>query len=477
MASCRRAAILLAVVWVTGRQARSAVDCVDYASYIRRVGSIATAGAAHDVTASGHHAFASDLHVIDLAQPTEPRLVTRLPVGTPSVITGDADHVYVGGVPTLQTVNIANPEAPFVEGWLHVEAATVHDVAVAGNRVLLAGGAAGLLVCDVSDQALPKVMAIIPTPDLALGVAIEGSLAYVAANAAGLLVIDLDAGAIVTTIDTPGVATAVAVRAGFAYLVDGDAVQVIDLAQGTITDSTLLWTTGGTVALGDHHAFVCDVTIGVEVFDISVPGQATRVGTVGAANDAHGLALGGSLLLVASADPGSLEVFDASRPESPAPIAALATPGSAENVAVAGGFAFVAAGSAGLQVVDVHDPRQPVLAGGFDAPGWHGVVDVELVDHYALVLNEGTGMDVLDVSDPTAPQWVSYVGSPMCGEYCTTLTLAEDRAFVTFYSEADNCLQGGLQVIDVRDPGHPRESGIVTWYVPLGYSRTSMRSR
>ena len=71
---------------------------------------------------------------------------------------------------------------------------------------------------------------------------------------------------------------------------------------------------------------------------------------------------------VADGDAG-LQVIDVSNPANPVRVGGYDTSGYAYGVAVSGNIAYVADDDAGLQVIDVSNPASPVRVGGYDTSG------------------------------------------------------------------------------------------------------------
>jgi len=99
----------------------------------------------------------------------------------------------------------------------------------------VACGAAGLVVVDLADAADPRIVARVDTPGIATGVAIGGGVgtthAYVADGSLGLVVVDVTdprAPHVIGGVDTPGVAVAVALNWAFAFVADSaDGLRIV----------------------------------------------------------------------------------------------------------------------------------------------------------------------------------------------------------------------------------------------------------
>ncbi|GEP42064.1 carboxypeptidase regulatory-like domain-containing protein [Brevifollis gellanilyticus] len=118
-------------------------------------------------------------------------------------------------------------------------------------------------------------------------------------------------------------------------------------------------------------------------------------------------------------------------------------PGFANAVAVQGSYAYVAAGASGLQVVDVSDPRNPVIVGSLDTPG--NANDVRVSGNLAYVADGTAGLRVISIAKPTAPVSIGSVDTP--GE-AWDLVLVGTRVYLADGSE-------GLKVIDASVPSVP----------------------
>lgn len=171
-----------------------------------------------------------------------------------------------------------------------------------------------------------------------------------------------------------------------------------------------------------------------EVTILDTPGEATGVGKrlnrVYVGDGSAGLRV--------------VNVFD---PHNPVLMGVVDTPGSAGELAVSGDWVFLADGPAGLQVVNVLDPAAPVLAATLPIPG--GAWDVALVGSLLHVASEWAGLTVVDVSNPSSPAILATLALPSAA-----------RAVAARGKEVYlGCGGGGLAVVDVTDPAAPALRG------------------
>ncbi len=146
------------------------------------------------------------------------------------------------------------------------------------------------------------------------------------------------------------------------------------------------------------------------------------------------------------------------------PVAAYTNASSFRDIEVVGQRAYVADGSEGLVIFDVSDPRQPVVLGTFDTPGY--ALGVAVVGNLVYVADYRSGLRIIDVSNPAAP---IAVGSQVISGESYAVVVEGGRAYL-----AD--LANGLRVIDIAAPASPSLIGsyILPGCVPA--SRTDARS-
>jgi len=241
------------------------------------------------------------------------------------------------------------------------------------------------------------------------------------------------------------------------------------------------------VALSGHHAFTADLH-GLTAYDITDPAHPAKVGDVLLPGPGKGIAVAGSLALVADwksglqiidiSDPAhpqlagtyhirglamdvvasghaayvvnstGLRIIDVSDPSNPSLLGTFNTSGSAYGIAVAGTLAYVADYAAGLQIIDVSNPASPRLLGTCDTPG--SAWGVAVWGNTAYVTDYTKGLALIDVTDPASPQLIrSYATS----NFAFGVAASGGRAYVAVDGR-------GLEIVDVSDPANPVSEAI-----------------
>ena len=98
----------------------------------------------------------------------------------------------------------------------------------------------------------------------------------------------------------------------------------------------------------------------------------------------------------------------------------------------------------GLLIIDVSNPANPVLRGGYNTPGY--AVDVAIAGSVAYVADGSTGtLQIIDVSNPAAPLLRSQVSG-----FFNAYAVAVDGGGMAYVAEG-----GNLRLVDVSDPANP----------------------
>jgi hypothetical protein len=241
------------------------------------VGNLAVPGSAWRVVADGHLAAVlagDDVHVLRTGD--SPALAGRISFpSSPRSLAIQGLVVYVVTGSGLQIIDVSAPETP-------VQVATLllpgdpRDVAVAGTRIAVAMGDAGVAIIDASDPGQLQIEAIVDTPASATGVAIEDvlydELVYVADGPGGLVVLSGFEGWKMVGSLSLGAVSRVVVRDHHAYVTRLGRrlalVHAIHPDRPLLLDQAVFFGEVTGVALGEAHAYV------------AVPGSLQIVSTI-----------------------------------------------------------------------------------------------------------------------------------------------------------------------------------------------------
>ncbi len=288
----------------------------------------------------------------------------------------------------------------------------VQAVTAVGTKAYLRaylGSGSTFVVLDVSNPAAPSALGSTVVPSAISKIAVSGSVAYVAAGAAGLRILDVsDPAHPVEVGHVDGLAYDVAVSGTHAYLAGAPpgggagGLSIYDVTNPASPVQVGSWTGGSTsmrVVVAGEFAYVASwstyegfVTI-VRVSDPTDPIAVANFSTASGRNtpQPNDLALAGNLLFVCE---NGMSIVDVSNPASPIILGGFDAAGA---VAASGPFVFVTTSNQ-LGVLDIADPRNPVLTSSQPLTAGVAPAAVALAGPLVLVADREGGLYLFDDS-------------------------------------------------------------------------------
>jgi hypothetical protein len=426
------------------------------------------------------------LNLVDVSDPSDPRLASRLEVYTTVGVAAVGTTAYVSlrscfgpdctpDHVAMLVVDARDPARPQVIGdYAAEDGATL--VAVTGNRVLLADSVCRLTIVSVADPGNPGQTGCVSVPvtGQTAGIAASGNTAYVLDTNGALFVVDL-AGAsgarVVGTRDLGPLGAGVAIAGNIAFA----ALSTYGLTTVDVTTPTSLrpvsglrWPTDFIDAVVEGHLAYAAGSPGLHVLDLSAPGPIRQVGALATGDAAFRVVRSGVfayLLVTQTADPRqpatNLVTVDVTDPSAPAQVDAQARAGLADMVL--GGTHLYVTANAGLAVFDLATtPARPALVGQLAAGTGNrfGHVAVSGDRAYVIVQVVGGGggrqapvLRVVDVSAPSAPR---ALGDVTVGDAQSTINGLDARGDHVLLARARaQQEEAGLVVVEVRNPAAP----------------------
>jgi len=224
---------------------------------------------------------------------------------------------------------------------------------------------------------------------------------------------------------------------------------------GELTFSgSALWTKAHDVEIRGNLAYAVFEN-GLQILDLTAlqnPKTLSRIYLGGG----YAADVSGPLALVAAAGRG-LAVIDVSDPKTPVLKSVLETPGEARDVAIDGSYAYVADGPGGLLIIDFRNPEKPGIVGLWDSPG----DGLSLIRRGKTVFlaDGGAGLQIIDVSKPDHPSLLGTLDTDGTAE---GVALSGNYAYI-----ADGA--GGLKIVDIVVPSAPKLAESLT---ASGYARS-----
>lgn len=382
---------------------------------------------------------------------------------------GDTVHVVYGQ--TLLILDFQSPLVPQVIGemaqhsyapWTLFQIMRVGDIAYVRRSLDL--DTKDLLAVDVSDPANLVPLWVVPTEivySIAAGPSsvVMGQRDYLDYANPRLTVLSFDPSTLRPTFVEPGPGAPLAGGFDKIAVVDDVAWWGASYRLTGVDVSSMPSTTevGSITVLGSLQALagqngllylgVDNTTWGLQVYDVSDPGAAVRVGYVDMYLDPLAMVIGDGVLYVADGNDG-LVVFSLLNPQQPTFVQRIALPGTTADVALAGDLLLIAAAVEGLLVADCSDPENPTVIGR-TLPGMR-CYGVATDGNYAY--SRYFPLSVVDLAVPTSPTIVAEipakVGSSLTSEG-GRIQFHDGLLYLASHTD-------GLQMVDVRNPLQPR---------------------
>ncbi len=425
------------------------------------MGALPFPDAALAVTCSGHLVFVgttkSGLHICDLADPANPRLLAQLPLpGFVQHITLHGPLALVATTAGLSIVDVRNPHRPRLLKSLALGRKT-YQVLAAGDRAYLAMGALGLVQIDIRDPLNPQVTGHLTPGDSVRRFALDGERAYLGTDSAELLVVDLERLAghpqwrPATGKSIPPVRPSAKSQEISAEELDTFLARSREQLPTNCLVNELAYTA---------NAFYLATDCGLASLpredsnDLQIPEQALATVT-GLWLTEKTLYAYGAKTSPESATPSAprqygVEIFSLDEPRHPQSIGFIATPDAVSQLQHHDDRLYLTITQQGVRIFDVQDPRRPQALGAIRLP-WPEQIfadaqDFHLGDELLYLANGRSGLQVFDVSDARRPRRIGALNVP--GGRLTRIAGAGDQLFV--YNQT-----GDLQLYDTANPRKP----------------------
>jgi hypothetical protein len=319
-------------------------------------------------------------------------------------LAGDALYVAVDQV-GIQVVDASG------ERETSVLAENAQDLAVAGDKLTVAGGVNGLLVADIADPFAPLVVR--------RSGAGEMNLAHVAV--AGTRIFGSDAPSTIRIFGD-----------------SGEIARIDDPVQALAADGTRLFVSGTNF---DRFGLATETGAPLRVYDVSVPAAPRLAGEFrDLAGPVSGAATDGTLAYIV--DRPFFRVIDVSTTSAPREIASLAIDNIEDSVKLLG-KQVILYGRGDVDLVDVSNPYRPRLVKVFHSFG-RPPSNAAFARDTIVEANPWSGFHVVDFVSFPEPGQIGGIK----GHYYEVVGNGGDVAYIAGEAEA-------IGVVDLRDPRNP----------------------
>jgi hypothetical protein len=366
-------------------------------------------------------------------------------------LAADGDLVYLS---SLRTVDVSQPGLPVDLGAFAGPDGTVKDMVVHGGALYAvfttdgAGSFGGLAIFDLAAPTMPALVGSVATAGIATAVSVGGGRAYVRSDDGYISIIDVANPAAPQLVGNlgDGAVTAFDATGSIVYAYDRVTamMRVFDAANPTVPQLVTSWSEPGVedveLAFGQLYVFAGGAYRVFGLGDPLAPAYAQTLPTIDRLVDFHGSQ--------AAAYGFPATFWDMTNPAAPAPLATVPfvvhagfVSGTRALVGISDDFSEVALGdgsSAGATASFALDQAPTGLA---------------VLGNHALVIKE-MGLDVLDATACGAPVPVGSLLVPGAND---GYVVVGDYLYILVRFGTGSA----LQVVDLRDPTAPVEGAFV----------------
>lgn len=387
------------------------------------------------------------IEIYQLAEPQRPLLVGSLKLSANlNALTTHQQQLYLAtenGVSLYRLANRGQPE--LLNQWTGFGSA--RKIFSGLEHVYISDSFSGLRIVDSEVDSSPDLINLNIDPRTLVETA---DYLFVAGSNKGLLIVDREAllsQQVVKTINTPGSARDLIIKDHWMYVADGRAgVLLHDLTAEEVNLTTITPRWGESFVAHRELLFVAEAKLGIEVFDISSPGQ-TKPVAAWPNLQAMRLAVVDNYLVTAKGA-GGVELIDITDIQHPVAMDHLSDI-HALDVISDGHLIYIPSKNKGLLVYEITDKsklnRLSSLSTPFPMNHFDLTMSVQVQNGIAYVANGRAGLLVVDIRKPTKPIILSSIDVP---GICKQVRVVNKKAFITSH-------RGGINIVNIEDPENP----------------------
>ncbi|MFH1743566.1 MAG: hypothetical protein ABIH23_31570 [bacterium] len=213
------------------------------------------------------------------------------------------------------------------------------------------------------------------------------------------------------------------------------------------------------IAVNRDHAYFGDSQWGLVVLDVSTPDSPIDLCVCAPASGTGIFVSDGCAYMTTGS---GLQIIDISDPGEPWPLGYVDTPGNAWDVCVAGNYAYVADWEAGIAVIDVSSPSQPRYLKNICWSDGDDQAHAILASGETLyVASAKHGLVMVDISDLWNPEVIGIFKVSSDGK--TRGIAVKESTVYLGNSDSSQQLENGLYIVETSDPAHPEVVGALNF--------------
>jgi hypothetical protein len=459
------------------------------------VGTLSLTGLTTDVFHAGKYLYVTDggsMKIVDVVNPANPVVISELALGNiPNSVVVQGRYAYVGNEASeLHIIDVADPYNPTLLSTVSGLDGAVHAISVQGRYVYVSGNFNGFETIDVADPASPVLVDDLSGLSGIYSMEAAGRYVY-ARGYFSLYVVDITSSTapeILTSMSGLGDDGRLDVAGRYIYSVgtSDDTLRILDmtgletngLLAGSVETSLLqvrrdayvagrlsvgtgmtvgadgIFSAGGIMSttgtfqngLQVNGTNVC-LEDGTNCQDYLLALNDTRFVNTGAVSTVFPYAEAKSGDYLYTVGSSKLHVIDISNDEAPVEITSTTISGAGlKDIVISGSYAYVVnANQWKVHVFDISDPKNPVEVGSVSVTSPERLA---IQGKYVYVTSNAlNSLVTVDVSDPMNPV---TVGPPLAlGTFPLGIAVQGRYAYIANY------LSNNLTLVDISEPASP----------------------
>jgi hypothetical protein len=265
---------------------------------------------------------------------------------------------------------------------------------------------------------------------------------------------------------------------GNQYLVvsGGSSMWIIDIKNPTIPSlvSSVLVAPGTVcegIATSGTYAYVASGGAGLKIYDISTPASPVLVSSIDSLAYCESVVISGQYAYVAAGSRS--HILDISNPATPLYVGQIT--GYSGNyhqfINVRSGYAYVCDYNAGLEVVNITNPANPVNV--MEVPSGYRTADIIFDGNYGYVAVGDSGVNIYNLVNPASPVLVSHIKTIGRAAWLSYGAISIGGTPTGHIYVSDRYPVAGLSAINVSNPAVPITAAFISAVsAPTGTSFT-----
>jgi hypothetical protein len=409
----------------------------------------------------GNYAYISGLRIVDVSNPSDPRLLTNfLTPGNSRGICLAGQYIYESNLNpngALQIINISDPLNPNI---ISSYSGNYNDVCVSGDYAYLADQDNGLKIINISNPLSPILISIMDSLMLPINIVLKDTLVFASLYKSGqpYSIVSVD----VSNLLEPRVLSAIQlplhytprglfISENYLYVPEAHGLYIIDitnpqsiLPEGNYLDTADfqyhdVFVSGNTAYFGSVDLRILDLTDKANPYMRTQYDRAGYIYDVDVVDNYAYLANGRS----------ALNVVDITDKINPTIVSYLYSGQIGFNVVIAGRYAFVDAASM-LKVVNIENPVHPIEMGEYNGLESSVGTDIALDSSYLW-----DGYRILDISDTLNPTLLSFTQTPDPLAYVTDAATNGHYSYRTVEHWTPHWQGAWFEILDISNPSNP----------------------